>query len=89
MSTYAYGSNGRIYRRWLGWRNEQPERYPLTIIRTGHRQPAPERLSLSRCSDTPRRVIPPPAEAPNPRALVLHWFNDDGSVGFTADGSAA
>jgi hypothetical protein len=54
--------------------------------------PPSARQCLSRWSDTPRRRIPPPPEPParlNPRRLVLHWFNDDGSVGFTADGSGA
>lgn len=77
MTPSSNYSNGRLNLRWLGWRDEQPQRYPLEIVVTGRRRPAPERLSLSRWSDTPRRVTPPPAEPPNPRALVLRWFERD------------
>jgi hypothetical protein len=51
--------------------------------------PAVPRPCLSRWSDAPRRRIPVPAEPVNPHRLVLHWFNPDGSVGFTATGDDA
>jgi hypothetical protein len=88
-ASYHYGRNGRLNLRWLGWRDEQLSRSPLDITITGRRQPAPERPSLSHWSDKPRRVIPPPDEQPNPHALALSWFNDDGSVRFTATGGGA
>jgi hypothetical protein len=75
MNYYA-SHNGRVNIRWTGWRDKQPQRYPLEVIVTGMRQPASAPPSLSQWSDTPRRVIPPPAGSPNPRALVLHWFED-------------
>jgi hypothetical protein len=84
-ASYHYGRNGRLNVRWAGWRDDQPERYPLEVTVTGRRQPAAERPSLSRWSDKPRRVIPPPDEAPNPRALVLTFFDSEGNpVGSTS-----
>lgn len=74
MGGIYYGRNGRVNIRWSGWRDEQPERYPLEVIETRRLPPRRERLNLSRFSDTPRRVVPPPANAPNPRALVLATF---------------
>lgn len=58
---------------WPGWRERQPAPYPIEIV-APKRRPTPEpRPSMSRWSDTPRRVIPPPDE-PHRNALVLHWF---------------
>jgi hypothetical protein len=77
-ASYHYGRNGRLNVRWTGWRDDQPERYPLEVVVTGRRQPVAERPSLSRWSDKPRRVIPAPDEPANPRALVLTWFDAEG-----------
>jgi hypothetical protein len=65
-ASYHYGRNGRLNLRWVGWRDDQPERYPLEVVVTGRRQPAAGRPSLSRWSDTPRRVIPPTGRGAEP-----------------------
>jgi hypothetical protein len=38
-ASYNYGRNGRLNVRWTGWRDEQPDRYPLEVTVTGWRQP--------------------------------------------------
>jgi hypothetical protein len=53
-ASYHSGRNGRLNVRWTGWRDEQPDRYPLEVTITGRRRPTAERPSLSRWSDKPR-----------------------------------
>ena len=83
VSTH-YGYEHRLYRRWIGWRDDQPERYPLEVIVTGQRQSALPRPSLSRWSDTPCRVIPPPDEPTPGQPLVLRWFPSADAEGSSA-----
>lgn len=74
---YVGGHNGRVNIRWTGWRDKQPARYPLEVIVTGRRRPVVDVPSLSRWSDTPRRVIPPPDVPSRGKPCVLHWFEDE------------